>query len=77
MLPIMQLIPGMSHTVDDGAKRYLAAINFGVETSGKFFASPPKKITGPIEIMRHDHFYDRANQDSLWRAVVNVSGVDA
>ncbi len=77
MMPIVKLIPGMSHTVDDGAKRYLAAINFGVENSGKFFASPPKKMTGPIEVMRHEHLHDRANQDACWRAVVKVSGVDA
>ncbi len=74
---ISKLIPGMSHTVDDGAKRYLAASKFGVDVSGKFFASPPKKMTGPIEVMRHEHLNDRANQDALWRAVVNVSGVDA
>lgn len=77
MMPIVKLIPGMSHTVDDGAKRYLAASKFGVDVSGKFFASPPKKMTGPTEVMRHEHLNDRANQDALWQAVVNVSGVDA
>jgi hypothetical protein len=34
-------------------------------------------MTGPIEVMRQEHFHDRANQDVLWRAIVNVSGVDA
>ncbi|SRR5665213_325045 len=76
MLPIMKLIPGMTHSVDEGAKRYLTASKFGVDVSGKFFCSPPKKMTGPIEIMRQEHFHDRANQDALWRAVVKVSGVD-
>jgi NAD(P)-dependent dehydrogenase (short-subunit alcohol dehydrogenase family) len=74
---ISKLIPGMSHSVDDGAKRYLDASKFGVDVSGKFFCSAPKKMTGPIEIMRHEHLHDRANQDALWRAVVKVSGVDA
>ncbi len=73
---ISKLIPGMSHSVDEGAKRYLTASKFGVDVSGKFFCSPPKKMTGPIEIMRHEHLHDRANQDALWRAVVKVSGVD-
>ncbi len=73
---ISKLIPGMSHSVDEGAKRYLTASKFGVDVSGKFFCSPPKKMTGPIEIMRHEHIHDRANQDALWRAVVKVSGVD-
>ena len=76
MLPIAKLIPGMAHSVDDGAKRYLTASKFGVDVSGKFFCSPPKKMTGPIEVMRHEHLHDRANQDALWQAVVKVSGVD-
>ena len=76
MLPIAKRIPGMAHSVDDGAKRYLTASKFGVDVSGKFFCSAPKKMTGPIEVMRHDHLHDRANQDALWQAVVKVSGVD-
>ena len=76
MMPIVKLIPGMSHSVDEGAKRYLAASKFGVDVSGKFFCSPPKKMTGPIEIMCHEHLHDRVNQDALWRAVVKVSGID-
>lgn len=74
---LSKFIPGMSHSVDEGAKRYLTASKFGVDVSGKFFCSAPKKMTGPMEIMRHEHLHDRANQDALWRAVVNVSGVDA
>jgi NAD(P)-dependent dehydrogenase (short-subunit alcohol dehydrogenase family) len=77
MMPIVKLIPGMSHSVDEGAKRYLTASKFGVDVSGKFFCSPPKKMTGPMEVMRQEHFHDRASQDALWRAVVKVSGVDA
>ncbi|CDZ77264.1 Serine 3-dehydrogenase [Legionella massiliensis] len=76
MMPIVKLIPGMSHSVDEGAKRYLAASKFGVDVSGKFFCSPPKKMTGPIEIMRYEHLDDRVNQDALWQAVIKVSGVD-
>ena len=35
---------------------------FGTDVSGRFFASPPKKFTGPIEAMRHPHFHDRASR---------------
>jgi hypothetical protein len=76
MLPIAKRIPGMAHSVDDGAKRYLTASTFGVDVSGKFFCSAPNKMTGPMEVMRHEHLHDRANQDALWQAVVKVSGVD-
>ena len=76
MVPLMKLIPGMSHTPETAAHRYLQASEFGTDVSGQFFASAPKKFTGPIEAMRHPHLHDRTNQDAAWQAVVEVSGVD-
>jgi NAD(P)-dependent dehydrogenase (short-subunit alcohol dehydrogenase family) len=76
MVPLMKLIPGMSHTTETAANRYLQASEFGTDVSGQFFASAPKKFTGPIEAMRQPHFHDRANQEAAWQAVVEVSGVD-
>jgi hypothetical protein len=76
MIPLVKLIPGMSQTPETAARRYLQASEFGTDVSGQFFASAPKKITGPIEAMRYPHFRDRANQEAAWQAVVNVSGVD-
>ena len=76
MVPLVKLIPGMSHTPETAAYRYLQALEFGTDLSGQFFASPPKKFTGPMEAMRHPHLRDRANQEAAWQAVVEVSGVD-
>ena len=76
MVPLMKLIPGMSHTPETEAHRYLQASEFGTDVSGQFFASPSKKLTGPMEAMRHPHFHDRANQEAAWQAVVKVSDVD-
>ena len=76
MVPLMKLIPGMSHSPETAAHRYLQASEFGTDVSGQFFASAPKKLTGPIEAMRQPHFHDRANQEAAWQAVVEVSGVD-
>jgi NAD(P)-dependent dehydrogenase (short-subunit alcohol dehydrogenase family) len=76
LVPLVKLIPGMSHSPETAARRYLQASEFGTDVSGQFFASAPKKLTGPIEAMRHPHFHDRANQEAAWQAVVNVSGVD-
>ena len=76
MVPMMKLIPGMSHTPDTAAHRYLQASEFGTDASGQFFASAPKKFTGPIEEMRQPHFHDRASQEAAWQAIVRVSGVD-
>jgi NAD(P)-dependent dehydrogenase (short-subunit alcohol dehydrogenase family) len=75
-IPIVNLIPGMNQTPETAARRYLQASAFGTDVSGQFFASAPKKLTGPIEAMRHPHFHDRASQEAAWQAVVNVSGVD-
>jgi len=76
MIPLVKLIPGMSQTPETAARRYLQASAFGTDVSGQFFASAPKKLTGPIEAMRHPHLHDRANQEAAWQAVVKVSGVD-
>jgi NAD(P)-dependent dehydrogenase (short-subunit alcohol dehydrogenase family) len=76
MIPLVKLIPGMSQTPETAARRYLQASEFGTDVSGQFFASAPKKLTGPIEAMRHPHFHDSANQEAAWQAVVKVSGVD-
>jgi hypothetical protein len=66
----------MSQTPEAAARRYLQASEFGTAVSGQFFASAPKKLTGPMEAMRHPHLHDRANQEAAWQAVVKVSGAD-
>jgi NAD(P)-dependent dehydrogenase (short-subunit alcohol dehydrogenase family) len=76
MVPLIKLIPGMSHSPEAAAHRYLQASEFGTNVSGQFFASAPNKLTGPIEAMRQPHFLDRANQEAAWHAIVRVSGVD-
>jgi len=75
-IPLVKLIPGMSQTPETAARRYLQASEFGTDVSGQFFASAPKKLTGPMEAMRHPHLHDRANQEATWQAVVKVSGVN-
>lgn len=75
-IPIVKLIPGMTQTPEAAARRYLQASQFGTDLSGHFFASAPKKLTGPIEAMRHPHFHDLTNQEAGWQAVVKVSGID-
>ena len=76
LMPLIKLIPGMSQTPETAARRYLQASEFGADVSGQFFASAPKKLTGPIEAMRHPHLHDRANQEAAWQAVVKVCGGD-
>ncbi len=75
-IPIVNLIPGMNQTPQTAARRYLQASEFGTDVSGQFFASAQGKFSGPIEVQRQPHLYDRASQEAAWQAVVNVSGVD-
>ena len=75
-IPIVNLIPGMNQTPETAARRYLQASEFGTDVSGQFFASAQGKFSGPIEVQRHPHLHDRANQEAAWQAVVKVSGVD-
>ncbi len=75
-IPIVNLIPGMNQTPETAARRYLQASEFGTDVSGQFFASAQGKFSGPIEVQRHPHLHDGANQEAAWQAVVNVSGVD-
>ena len=75
-IPIVNLIPGMNQTPETAARRYLQASEFGTDVSGQFFASAKGKFSGPIEVQRQPHLYDRASQEAAWQAVVKVSGVD-
>ena len=76
MIPIVNLIPGMNQTPETAARRFLQASEFGTDVSGQFFASAKGKFSGPMEVQRQPHLYDRASQEAAWQAVVNVSGVD-
>ena len=75
-IPIVNLIPGMNQPPETAASRYIQASEFGTDVSGQFFASAKGKFSGPIEVQRQPHLYDRASQEAAWQAVVKVSGVD-
>jgi len=74
MLPVFKLIPGMSHTIDKGAGRYLEVAAKGDDVTGKFFASKPKKMTGPLHTMDMDHFNHTAGRQALWTVTAKLSG---
>jgi NAD(P)-dependent dehydrogenase (short-subunit alcohol dehydrogenase family) len=65
MVPMFKLLPGMSHSVADGAGRYLEVAGYGDEITGKFFASAPKKMTGPLVEIRMDHLANPPGQQAL------------
>jgi len=72
MIPILKLVPGMSHSLEDGAGRYLEAAAYGGDVSGKFFASAPKKMTGPLVEIHNDHLDNPAAQQALMSVTSNA-----
>ncbi len=75
MVPFFRIMPGMSHSVADGASRYLeVADKRGV--SGQFFASPPRKMVGELTPTELPHISDPRLQRAGWNATVRISGVD-
>jgi NAD(P)-dependent dehydrogenase (short-subunit alcohol dehydrogenase family) len=77
MMPMFKYAPkafGFGAPVSDAAYRYIEVAGYGDDVSGEFFASAPKKMTGPIEAMQQPHFHDEAAQEAAWSAVVKVAG---
>ena len=75
MVPIIRLVPGMSHSVAAGAKRYIDASERGNEANGSFLASAPKKMTGPLHVVDLPHIADEAVQKAVWAAVTELTSV--
>jgi NAD(P)-dependent dehydrogenase (short-subunit alcohol dehydrogenase family) len=76
MMPVFNHAParfGLSSSVSDAAHRYLEVESYEGVT-GEFFASAPKKMTGPIEAMKMPHLHDETIQEAAWSALVAVSG---
>ena len=73
MVPLFKILPGMSHSIEVGAKRYVDIAERD-DVSGKFFASPPKKMIGKLTEVDLPHIDDKAGQEALWNTTVKVSG---
>ena len=76
MVPMLKVIGpwfGMAGSVAQGAQRYVDAADFATDASGKFWASPPGKAVGPLEVQTQPHFADEALQEAAWRSVVRLT----
>ena len=79
MMPAFKYAPkrfGMGAPVSTAAGRYVQIIGDDSGVTGQFYASAPKKMTGPMEVVDLDHIRDTENQQAAWSAVVEVAGVD-
>jgi NAD(P)-dependent dehydrogenase (short-subunit alcohol dehydrogenase family) len=73
MIPIFKLVPGMSHSIDKGAGRYLEVAGYSPDVTGRFFASKPKKMTGPLFHIQMDHFDNPKGQQALWNVTSRLA----
>ena len=77
MIPMMKVVGplfGMAGPVAQGAQRYVDAGDFAGDASGKFWASPPGKAVGPLEVQTQSHFADETLQEAAWDSVVRLTG---
>ena len=70
----MMKLFGMAGSVADGAQRYIDAGDFDDSTTGHFFASPPGKVVGPLEIQQDAHLLDQSSQEAFWHVIVRLTG---
>lgn len=75
MIPMFKLMPGMSHSVADGAARYLEVAERDSGVTGKFYASPPKKMTGQLTEVNVPHLDNAAAQRAVWNVTSEAAGV--
>jgi NAD(P)-dependent dehydrogenase (short-subunit alcohol dehydrogenase family) len=67
---------GMATSASVGARRYLEATTFPLETSGAFYASPRGRLIGPLTRQDLPHLTNRAAAEACWRAVVGLTSED-
>jgi len=74
MLSRLGPLVGLAHSVKTASRRYLDASRFGAPESGKFFASPPKRLTGPLVEQQTRWLADAALRADAYRVIVEMSG---
>jgi NAD(P)-dependent dehydrogenase (short-subunit alcohol dehydrogenase family) len=65
---------GVAAAPSKAAARYLAALDYGPDENGKFFASKPGKMIGEVVEQKQPHIHDVESQEGLWRAVLQLAG---
>ncbi len=78
MLPMMKVIGpmmSMAGTLEEAAHRYITAASYDDKTSGNFYASPPKKLVGPVSIQKQPHITSRAYQETSWNVMVKLGEI--
>lgn len=73
--PVLKLA-GQAHSVPVAASRYVEVLQRPKADSGRFFASPKEKGTGPLtdNTALYAHFRDEALQEAAFESLVQLTG---
>ena len=78
LMPLMNSslgrVLGASAPVSSGANRYISAVDMPDSDSGKFFASPPGKMTGELTEQKTELLLDENKRNTAWNTIVGLSG---
>ena len=73
--PILDDEKTVREIVEEGAQEVVDLLKEYDEINGKFFASAPKQLTGPLVMVDMPRFEDRAAQEALWTVTSRVAGI--
>ena len=75
VMPAVGPLFGMAASVGVGAKRYLDVAAYGDSVTGKFYASPPGKMTGKLQEQGEPIFADVAAQEATFNVISRLAGI--
>lgn len=77
IMPLLGASLGLDQPISSGAKRYVDVLNEvgNPYINGGSYMSRPKKMVGPMEEMKHAHFFDLERQNAAWDVLNELTGV--
>jgi NAD(P)-dependent dehydrogenase (short-subunit alcohol dehydrogenase family) len=73
MMPLLRVLPGMSHDAATGAARYLEIAHVRPAVTGRFFASRPGRMTGQLTVIDAPHLSDETGGRTLWTVLERIT----
>lgn len=75
VMPLLGPSLGLDQPIALGAKRYVDVLNENGEyVNGGSYMSKPKKMVGPLDEMKHEHFFDVERQEVAWDVLGELTG---
>ena len=69
-------LAGLGASTKKAADRYISAHDLSDKDSGKFYASRPKKMVGPLEEQVQPHLTDHESQEAAWAVIEKIASTN-